>query len=251
MTHVPAGSTVLVLVASIGEFRAIGQGPNSVEGMSPAKPLPSAGRTHTVLSGIGKSNAAACVALNLRPHHSLVLNLGIAGALPGARVKAPGSIAQDRPLSIGDVIVASHSVFADEGIQTPQGFQDCDDMGFPLGDFAHGRVPNDAVLARRALALLAGSSIPGVACGPIATVSTCSGTDSRAEEIARRTGALAECMEGAAAAAVCLSQKVPFLEVRVISNTTGDRPRQSWNIPRAFSVLGEVSRLLVPRLAGQ
>lgn len=250
MTRIPTSSTVLVLVASIGELRAVAPGSDAVQTLPPsADPTPPGAVAQTVLSGIGKSNAAASLALNLRPHHALVVNLGIAGALPGAHLRTAGESPQDRPLSIGDVVIATHSVFADEGIETPDGFQDCDDMGFPLGDFPHGRVPNDDALARRALAALATSSISGVTSGAIATVSTCSGTDARAQEIARRTGAIAECMEGAAIAAVCRTLHVPFLEIRVISNTTGDRPRQVWNISRAFSVLGEVSRAVLPRLA--
>jgi nucleoside phosphorylase len=31
---------------------------------------------------------------------------------------------------------------------------------------------------------------------------------------------------------------VPGLEVRAISNTTGDRPAQRWDMPAAFAALG-------------
>ena len=40
-----------------------------------------------------------------------------------------------------------------------------------------------------------------------------------------------------------------FAEVRVISNTTGDRDRQEWSIKPALQRLGEVSRMLSDALA--
>jgi futalosine hydrolase len=76
----------------------------------------------------------------------------------------------------------------------------------------------------------------------IATVSTCSGTDAAATEIAHRTGAAAEAMEGAAVGLVAFRHKVAFAEVRVISNTTGDRSRQVWALEESLAELGKFVR---------
>jgi futalosine hydrolase len=73
--------------------------------------------------------------------------------------------------------------------------------------------------------------------GVIATVATCSGTDALAVEVERRTGAIAEAMEGAAVVHAALRLGLPGGEVRVISNSTGDRAKQQWDIARAFAAM--------------
>lgn len=184
-----------------------------------------------VRTGIGKVNAAAGTALALCSRtYEAVVNIGIAGALPAAH-----------PLSIGDSVAAVRSMYADEGILLPDGtFLGCSSMGFSLGPF-----DDDGVEASDRLLNCFRTFVSAIA--PIATVSTCSGTDSLASEVAQRTRALAEAMEGAAVGQVCARQGVDFLEVRVISNTTGDRPGQVWDIDQAFSGLsrlaGEIARV--------
>ncbi len=183
-----------------------------------------------MMTGIGKANAAGATAraLSLDPPPDLALNVGIAGALPGSG------------LGLGDVVVATASVYADEGLQTPKGFQHCAAMGFPLAPsaFPGPEVPVDAGVAE---ALRVG--LPARA-GRTACVSTCSGTDSLARAVVERTGAIAESMEGAAVMHAARLLRVPAGELRVISNTTGDREHQRWDIRLALERLaGVMSRL--------
>ena len=191
-----------------------------------------ANRFELLLTNVGKANAAAALATTLRVgHHSSVLNLGIAGALP------------ESELAIGDVVVATESIYADEGLETPDGFEDLASMGFPPApsDRTHERGGDDVFRV-----LAAALPKPGPVRGRIATVSTCSGTDARARGVVSRTGALAEAMEGAALACTMarLAPCVPFCEVRVISNTTGDRARQTWDLRRALDRLSGISSVL-------
>ncbi len=178
---------------------------------------------HTlVVSGIGKGNAgAAASACVSKASCSCVLSVGVAGALPGPRA-----------LPLGSVVAATHCVYADEGCQTPEGFIECAALGFPVAPAPFEG--NRAAVPARVLERLRPVAD---CCGPIATVSTCSGTDALARAIAERTGAVAEGMEGAAVAAVAARLGVPFGEVRVISNTTGDRARQVWDIKGALAKL--------------
>ncbi len=174
-------------------------------------------RLDVVIAGVGKANAAAAAALAIQAAPTrCVLSVGIAGALPTSG------------LSLGDVVLGSSSLFADEGLVTPDGFQTCADMGFPLGP--DGAETADADLIGRLTPL-------ADAVGPIATVSTCSGTDAAAAATEARTRALAEAMEGAAVLHVAARLKTPAAELRVISNTTGDRPRQQWDLAAALSRL--------------
>ncbi len=171
------------------------------------------------VSGIGRTNAAAATTAALLEEGPFdgVLSVGIAGALPGSMLQP------------GELVVATACVYMEEGLRTPQGFQDTAAMGFPLGDFQGNRVPCQPRLT---------TFVPGPRHdGPIATVATCSGTDALAAEVAERTGALAEAMEGAAVVHAALRLGVPGGEVRVISNETGDRDRQRWDMGRALTAL--------------
>jgi futalosine hydrolase len=187
-----------------------------------------------VVAGIGRTNAAAATAEAIaraaaagRPY-SAVVSAGIAGALPGSN------------LAIGTLVVADACVYAEEGIELPGGFGDMRALGFPLGDFDGNRVPVDGALLR------AFGGLGPV--GAIATVATCSGTDAAAERVRLRTGALAEAMEGAAVVHAARRAGVPAIEVRAISNTTGDRGAQRWDIPRALAALGAVGTEIRTRL---
>ncbi|MGI9013086.1 MAG: futalosine hydrolase [Phycisphaerales bacterium] len=173
-----------------------------------------------IVSGIGRTNAAAATTEAILQHgpFELAVSSGIAGALPGSN------------LSIGDIIAATACVYAEEGIISPEGFGDVTVLGFPLGNFAGNSVPCSAAH----VALLPSD----IARGRIATVATCSGTDDAAEIVSARTGAVAEAMEGAAVVHAALRLHVPGLEIRAISNTTGDRDRQTWDIEKALKSLG-------------
>jgi futalosine hydrolase len=228
-----AGKSLLIATAAPAEAKAVRSGLGSrckgEAASSPAwalsEPVPG---MHMVLTGIGKANAAAGVARVLDLHrHSAILNIGIGGALPGA------------DLGLGTVVGATASVYADEGLQTPAGFQDCAALGFPLGPFEGSAIPGDPGLLR----------VLGPLCdltARIATVSTCSGTGALAAQVGARTGAVAEAMEGAAIAHVAARLGVPFFEVRAISNTTGDRPNQRWEIPRALDAISRLIGHLAP-----
>lgn len=181
-------------------------------------------------SGVGKANAAGCVAWCLahRPYQR-VLNLGIAGALPGSG------------LDIGDIVVATAATFADEGVATPDGFADIGTLGFAPGARA-GTDHRPNIGRGVSVECELGLQVPGARTGVVATVSTCSGTDALAAEVARRTGAIAEAMEGAAAGFTARRLGAAFGEVRVISNTTGDRAGQQWDIALAMERLRELLR---------
>ena len=174
-----------------------------------------------VTSGIGRTNAAAATteaALKAGPFDA-VLSCGVAGALPGG------------DLDLGDAVLATACVYAEEGLVTPDGFGDMTVLGFPLGDFDGNNVPVDTAL-HAALR----DTFP---CGPIVTVATCSGTDEQAACIAARTGARAEAMEGAAVVHAARRLGIPAIELRTISNHTGDRAAQRWDLPAALAALRE------------
>jgi futalosine hydrolase len=211
------GRHLLLVVAAPSEARAIlGARPEP----APWRPTPVSSGFDLVLSGVGKANAAGATAAAIATsRYAAVLSVGIAGAYGD--------------LPIGAAVAGVAAVYADEGVQASDGFTDIAALGFPPADLPGVRFPADPELFQ-VLRTLADAS------GVIATVSTCSGTDALAAERAARTGAIAECMEGAAVLHAAHRLGVPAAELRVISNTTGDRPRQVWNMGLALSKLADV-----------
>lgn len=187
-------------------------------------------QVHVLHTGVSKSNAAGALATTLHPNHpyGAVLSLGIAGALPGSGLKVRQSI------------TATACMFADEGLVTVDGFQTLANMGFPVDSTleAPEAIPTAPVLQH-----VFRSETD--AAGTIATVSTCSGTDAIASEVVRRTGALAETMEGAALALIARRRGIPYCEVRTISNHTGERAAQQWDIPGAVARLSDIVRAVI------
>lgn len=194
---------------------------------------PAASGIDLVISGVGKANAAAAVGRFADPaRHAAILSIGIAGLLPVGSEFVPGQ-----------AVLGSVSHFADEGILTPSGWQSCAQMGFPLcsRDTGTGLAADPGLLAtlRPAIPLVA----------PIATVSTCSGTDALASQVLERTWAYAEAMEGAAVLLAASRLGIPAAELRVISNTTGERTRQRWEMKAALSGLEAVIGRIAPLIS--
>ena len=177
--------------------------------------------TFVVVGGIGKTNAAAATTAAVLSDGPFrwIINAGVAGALP------------ESELSIGDIVIANKCVYFEEGLITPDGFQNIEEMGFSLGNFLGNYVPVDSWMLERL------SEIGKVA--PVATVATCSGTNEQAKLVKERTGCLCEAMEGAAVVHAANRLSAPAIEIRAISNTTGDRNNQEWDIKLALDNLGK------------
>ena len=196
---------LLIVTAVSTEAEALGEVPDA----------------HIVVSGVGRTNAAAATTLASIAHgpFDAAISIGLAGALPESQLEP------------GDLIAADQCVYAEEGIMTPEGFLDMTGLGFQLGADPGNAISCDEDLVRQLQAVAPIMSI--------ATVATCSGTDAAAAEIRNRTGCAAEAMEGAAVVHAAQRLNIPAIEVRAISNTTGDRHEQRWDLPKALQVLQE------------
>jgi futalosine hydrolase len=175
--------------------------------------------------GVGKINAAAATAVLIERHQPrLVINTGCAGAYIGSG------------LAIGNLAVASEEVLGDEGVIVPAGWKDLSYMKLPSLD--HGgqqhfnTVPLSSHASEKAVQLAASSGLLLVR-GRFATVSTCSGTRQRGAELSGRWNVIAENMEGAAVAQVCLRYGVDCLEIRGISNMVEERDVKKWGLALA------------------
>jgi len=199
-------------------------------------------------SGVGKVNAAAAAATLLsRFDIKQVWNIGSAGAYAGGSLR------------IGDVLITDTALCGDEGILTREGDQSNTSLGFPLvvrgGEAFFDSFPLNSLPPWKWAEEVVPSGwyqegVEGVALvegteesdldrtfqilrGPGLTVGMVSGDASVARERAKRTGALAENMEGSAVAQVCFRFGVPALECRGISNIAGERRKEHWRLKEA------------------
>jgi futalosine hydrolase len=232
-----------------------------------------------------KANVAhvlTCLLQAMDPRPSLVLQMGIAGALPSP---GPGPGA-----GVGDIVIATQEMYSDTGASSPGGWLSAADIGLPIacpnGAELGGVFPLNVSLALAAqeiiervewpLIIRGGVSAgieecetvthphlqavswpavasrpdgqPAVLLGPCLTSSLVTGVLSEAQRLGARWGALAESMEGAAAAHICALYGVPFLEIRGISNLVTDRDRESWQVKRAAAVAGWASLAVIASL---
>ncbi|MAY74086.1 MAG: futalosine hydrolase [Phycisphaerae bacterium] len=215
---------IVIVTAATAETRAVARG-LGVEEIPQRRSLTFVRERFGVLeTGVGKVNAASAVALASRElSGAAVLNVGVCGTL------------SPEAFGIGAAVLGMLSIQADEGVATPDRFVTCAELGFPHGGagVAEGEAPT-ATVAADLRPIVDGE-------GVIATVSAGAGIDGLVTDRRDRVGAVVEAMEGAAIGQVCREIGAAFAEVRVVSNTTGDRAGQAWDLPTA---LARIERLV-------
>jgi futalosine hydrolase len=191
--------------------------------------------------GVGPAVAGAATARLLalaeaagRPYRAVV-SAGIAGGFVGR-------------VAVGGTVLASRSVAADLGAESPEGFLPIEQLGMP----AELLGPGSVVPADPALLAALRTALPEAVVGAILTVGTVTGTAaSTAALVARHPDAVAEAMEGYGVAVAAAQAGLPFAELRTVSNPIGPRDRGAWRMREAFEALTKAAAALTPAaLAG-
>lgn len=186
------------------------------------------------LTGIGAVQACHCVtrevvaAAAAGEPYNLVVNLGIAGSY------------DLEAFPIGSAAVISREYFADLGFGSEEGFSDL----FQYGILDKDEFPyTNGALARQ---LLPYPHIEKVlekyGAGAGATVQCVTGTQARCNEIVDMYNPQIESMEGAGVYYAALMEKVPFFELRTVSNAVGERDTSKWESKAALDTLEECCR---------
>jgi futalosine hydrolase len=170
-----------------------------------------------VRTGVGPVNAAHAVTLFLaRTGAQAIVVCGVGGAYPSSGLR------------VGDVACAETECYGDLGAMSPSGFLDMKALGFPIVE-TPTPLFNDLPMQVFPVALRV----------PFVTVTSCTGTESAARAIEKRTGGSVESMEGAAIAHVAHLHRIPVGEVRGISNIVTDRDTSSWRLKEAAAAAQE------------
>jgi futalosine hydrolase len=164
-----------------------------------------------IVTGLGTTFATYFLTKALAiDKYDLVINAGIAGSF------------RDE-ISIGTVVNVKTEQFCDFGIEEPDRIKTVFETGFvdPCEfPFADGKLVNTYFFN--------GIDLPVVS-GVTGNISH--GDPKSIDRIKREFDPDIESMEGAAIFYVCLFEKVPFLEIRAISNYVELRDTEKWDIP--------------------
>lgn len=163
----------------------------------------------------------------------LAVNIGIAG-----------SFSSDFP--IGSVARVDKEFFGDLGFETYGGFQTLFDYKILDADthpFKGGALyaPTLSPVVEEAMSIYKKASA--------VTVQTVSGLPEKTIQLKKDFTAQIESMEGAAFFYVSILEKIPFIELRSVSNEVGERNRAMWNIPLALDSLKAAVKILMEALS--
>jgi futalosine hydrolase len=182
-----------------------------------------------LVTGIGPVNAAYTLGRLIgerRDRIKGVLNVGVAGAFTF----------EDHRL--GEPVIIDKEIWPEFGLWTEQGV-DPRGLGLPHGRTGSAPIWNELPLCSEENAQAMGLAVPGEwKRASSITVAGASGTLARAASLHLTYGITVENMEGFALGWACHMAKLPFLELRVISNVVGDR--SSWDLHGALGSLGSV-----------
>ena len=185
-------------------------------------------RIEVVITGVGLMTSTYALTKAIGIHQPfLVIQAGIAGTLD-----------ENQPL--GEVVVVRNEVVGDLGVQESTGFQSLFDLKLLSADLAPwqgGKLTNDNEL----VSSVGLKIVDGVTVNEITTK----------EEVVyyyrNLLGAQIETMEGAALHYVALMEKLPFLQVRSISNFIGERDKTKWQMKQAIVNLNRVLQQLLTK----
>lgn len=191
-----------------------------------------------LLTGIGTTSTSYRVTKILNSGEEpfdLALNIGIAG-----------SFNENFPL--GSVARVSKEYFGDLGFETFTGFQTLFDYNILDRDSLPYR---DGALIAPELSPSLERALSSYREGVGVTVQTVSGIPEKRELLEREFKPDVESMEGAAFFYVALLERVPFVELRSISNEVGERNRAKWDIPLALDALRKATKTLLQAAADE
>lgn len=147
----------------------------------------------------------------------LIIQVGIAG-----------SFAIDLP--IGSVVCVREELIGDMGAEENNKFKDL----FDLGLIGENELPFEGKVLRNPFAEKIKHGLRPVRSIGINEITT---RKERIELLKEKFQPDIESMEGAAFHYVCLNEKIPFLQIRAVSNDVGERNKANWNIQLAIKNL--------------
>ena len=188
---------------------------------------------HTIsvlITGVGQINTTYNLTTNLiNKKPDIVIQAGIAGTFK-------------EQYFLGQTVLVKQDCFGDLGMEEKEKFTTLFDNGFADKNeypFTNGWLVNnsDSIFKKSLLQVANGVSINKVSDSLL-----------QKKQLLKNFNADIETMEGAAFHYVCLLQKIPFIQIRSISNSVGERDKTKWAIKDALTNLNVELEKLIKQL---
>jgi futalosine hydrolase len=171
-----------------------------------------------LITGIGSMSTAYWVTKAIskrRPDY--MLQAGVAGSFSPQH--PPGSL-----------VMISEEICGDLGVEENREFKDVFDMGLPQITTPYtGRELVNSYTEK-----FQQHQLP---CVKAITINEISTRADRIQQLQQKYAPVVESMEGAAFHYVALMEKIPFMQLRAVSNMVGERDKKNWKMKEAIEVL--------------
>jgi futalosine hydrolase len=181
----------------------------------------------------------------------LITGIGLTSAtyhlLKQVQLKRPDFVIQagvaggfDKKIKLGTVVVVKKETIADQSVIELKKLKTLFDLELVPHDqfpYKEGWLENDS-------ALLAETPLKKVSAISVNEITT----DDRVKLYKKSFDSSIETMEGAALHYTCLMEKIPFLQVRSVSNYVGERNKKKWKMKKAIRNLNEELIKLIEKL---
>jgi futalosine hydrolase len=180
--------------------------------------LPQGLHVQSLITGVGSIPTAwSLTRAVVKNRPDCIIQAGIAGSF--------------NPGNIGQVMAVKEEAFGDVGVQEKGSFQSIFDLNLldrDIAPFSNGLLVNpynkwlDSTGVRQVRAI---------------TINEITTSSTRIEWYQQNIAPVVESMEGAALHYVCLQERIPFLQLRAVSNDIGQRDKSKWDFPGSIAAL--------------
>lgn len=182
-----------------------------------------------LITGVGLVAATHAITKRIAVNPpDFVLQAGICGSL-------------DNNLALADAVVVASDTVADAGVTEYNAFRTVFDMGLAqanLHPYRDGFLINPHRIVKEC----------GLPAARGITVNEVSTNLERIKYYKENLQAEVESMEGAALHYACLQEKLPFLQLRTVSNRVGERNKQHWQLAAAIEKLYQAIVQVLPKI---
>ena len=188
-----------------------------------------AGQVDRLITGVGQLQTAYHLLKKIYTHRpEFIIQAGIGGSSEAA--------------DIGKIFGIHSEKLADLGVEEQTGFKSIFNLN--LGDPNHFPFSNGSLINpySRLMQWSGFTFQEGI------TVNEISSRSTRIHDLKQKSLSVVESMEGAALHYVCLMEKIPFLQIRSVSNILGERDKTRWKLSEALLHLNETLITFIQKL---
>lgn len=173
-----------------------------------------------LITGIGSMSTSYWLTKTIDKHRpDMLIQAGVAGSFSDSF--PPGSL-----------VLVNEEVTGDLGVEENNEFKDVFDMGLPQISGPY----TDKSLVNKQQELLQRFNLPLVKAVTINEITT---RAERIQQLQQKYQPVVESMEGAAFHYIALTEKIPYIQLRAVSNMVGERDKLKWKMKEAIVALNE------------